>query len=135
MAKMAKSSIVHVIVLPMFGTPYEESVVRKSDTDKLLDTIQKGVGGFFENMNRKSVAIHPMFEDERWRLAQRLLGDRWTKVYVNEEGRPKNLAVNVGVVPLDKHNYPLVGDIVLVVRHAAMEGISPDTFKKREEEE
>jgi hypothetical protein len=122
-----------IVILPVFGSPYVECVMKKGDKN-MLKTLQKCVGGFIDKYDQKQIRIHPMFvnENARWRMGEALMKDSKTIVWVNEEGArdcSPNMATIIPNPQLRVGGCPhIFGDIALEVPLKAFErtGINQD---------
>ena len=132
----------YLICLPTFGAPYilKKFPNSKKNSDEVMETIQKGVNGYFEMIDRKSFVIHPMFmeNDNRWTIANRLLLRPQTQVYVNEDGM--NACSPNGATIL-KQRHPsgcphVMGEICIKVSEDSMKkaNINPDCITLIREE-
>jgi len=91
---MANKTNMLVFNLTTYGKPYLYKIIEAKNIRKeLCDTLQAGVGGFFENISKKhikdaKIVIHGMFkqENEKWAIAEKLLHHQYSKVYINENG-------------------------------------------------
>ena len=129
--KSTKSNLVRVIVCPMEGSPYEAKVVRKTDMDVMLKSIQEGVEGWFEQVKPSllKVCAETDGEGEKWAMVRRLLALKNTECYVNENGLYSH-DPNLNFLPtwLGTHIH---GRVVLVVRQAEWDscGFAPDALR------
>ena len=115
-----------IICLPTYGAPYIWSdLVTQS---ALLGELQRCVQGDIETFDMKSIRIHPLFEDNRWRIAQRLIGKRGVKMYVNDTGR-LHCVPNMGVIHVRQPfavNEMVFGEVALVLTPNALSRLVPD---------
>ena len=117
----------YLILLPCEGSPYIHACSKKTS----MDLLQKGVGGFFEMLDRSLLRIHPMFcENRRWDIARQMLAHKSTKVYVNEDGIEK-CRVNMATICHLTNGCPhLSGNVILEVRAEFFDvtGIKPESM-------
>jgi len=127
----------YVVCLPTYGRPYITSII-KSEKERLR-LLCKAVEGPIQKVGRTSFIIHPMFrENTKWNIAQRLLQDKDTEIFVNEEGMyecvPNMATVLTQRSPSGCPHY--FGDIALVVKKKALENIcDPMTLQVKPEDD
>ena len=129
----------YIICLPTYGSPYlwRETPIAERN---LLEELQKCVQGYIEGFNMKSVLIHPMMESIQWKTAQRLIGKRGVKMYVNEEGR-RDCVPNMAVINVRRpyaSNEPIFGEVALVMTENAITRLVPnflEVFRKVDDSE
>jgi hypothetical protein len=136
---IAKKNQHYIVCLPTYGRPYITAVVSQSAR---LKTLQKIVGGWIQPVENTAFTIHPMFlENPKWSLAQRLLYDKNTKVYVNDEGGYACVP-NMATILTDQQIAEeqgcrnLFGDVALVLTKNALEKVcDPMTLQVRPEDD
>ena len=139
-------SAMYVFNLPTEGSPFLSEVIQAKDIQKKnLKTLQGVVGGYISKIDVKKMGlvIHGMFceENEKWNIANKLLWNQYSKVWVNDNGSNEccgNMAVIIGNPSYRVGGAPhLWGNVAITISQKVYEKIcdKPLEYWKEEEED